>query len=61
MGASADDEALLKQILEQSSKEAKAQESNFSVANDDSMSVAVKTAVSNGFTIEQGIEAESII
>ena len=57
----ADDEAMLKQILEQTAKEANTQQNQIETNNDENMSVAVKTAVSNGFTLEQGIEAEGII
>lgn len=52
---------MLKQILEQTAKEAMPEQNQIASNDDSDMSVAVKTAVSNGYTLEQGIEAESIL
>ena len=52
---------MLKQILEQTAKEAMPEQNQIASNDDSNMSVAVKTAVSNGYTLEQGIEAESIL
>ena len=48
----ADDEAMLKQILEQTAKEAMPEQNQIASNDDSNMSVAVKTAVSNGYTLE---------
>ena len=57
-----DDEALLKQVLEQSMNEVQMQQPNIMFTADQSqMSIAVRTAVDNGFSAQQGIEAESMI
>ena len=47
-GSELDDEALLKQVLEQSKNDMMTQQKQ----EQDMMSLAVKTAVNNGFTID---------